>query len=77
MTKEVQKIVIPKYEDLVNMEVVKAAENDFQVLLNQNPPAAWVQTNKLANGSLYIPIDKVERFTYKTFINLFYQNTLN
>lgn len=68
MSKELVKKEVPKYEDLINMEVVKSSENDFQVLLNQNPPGAWVQTNKLANGSLYIPIDKVEYLLTRLFI---------
>lgn len=66
MTKELKKL--PTYDELVNMEIINSKENDFQVLVNQNPPAAWVQTNKLANNSLYLPIDKVEYLLTRLFI---------
>lgn len=50
---------VPKITDLVNIE--DAFKNDqFKVLLNQNPPEKWVLQNKFANNSLYVPIDKIE-----------------
>jgi hypothetical protein len=58
---------IPKYEDLINY--VDAKENNFQVLLNQEPPSAWVQVNKIANNSKYLPIDKIEYLLTRIFIN--------
>lgn len=59
---------LPNYTDLVSMADEKAKENDLQVLLNQEPPAAWVKTNELANRSKYIPIDKVEYLLTRLFV---------
>lgn len=59
---------LPKYNDLVNMEIVNSNENEFQILLNQEPPKEWVKTNDLANGSKYIPIDKVEYLLTRLFV---------
>lgn len=59
---------LPKYNDLVNMEIVNSNENDFQVLLNQEPPPEWIKTNKYAGNSKYIPIDKVEYLLTRLFV---------
>jgi len=59
---------IPQYKDLVNMEMVNSNENEFQVLLNQEPLKEWVQINKFANNSKYIPIDKVEYLLTRLFV---------
>lgn len=52
----------PKVTDLVNLEqtTMLSKQNELAVALNQEPPAAWVQVNAMANGSKYLPIDKVE-----------------
>lgn len=51
---------LPKIQDLVS-DVDEAFKNDqFKLLVNQNPPNAWIKTNKYANNSIYVPIDKVE-----------------
>ena len=36
-------------------------------MLSQNPPAQWVKINKFANGSKYLPIDKVEWLLRRIF----------
>lgn len=59
---------VPKLQDLVNMEVVNSNENELQVLLNQNPPEAWIKTNKYANNSRYLAIDKVEYMLTSVFL---------
>ena len=51
---------LPKIQDLVK-DVNEAFKSDqFKLLVNQNPPEAWLQVNKYANNSIYLPIDKVE-----------------
>lgn len=60
--------VVPTYSDLVSMTELKSKENDFQVLLNQDPPDAWVKTNTIAGNSRYIPIDKIEYLLTRLFV---------
>ncbi len=59
---------IPKYDELVSMDETKSKQNDLQVILNHEPPKDWVKTNDLANGSKYLPIDKVEYLLTSLFI---------
>lgn len=66
MTKELAKL--PTYDELVNMEIINSKENDFQVLLNQNPPEKWIKVNAIANNSSYLPIDKVEYMLTRLFV---------
>ena len=63
MTKEIAKL--PTYDELVNMEIINSKENDFQVLLNQNPPEKFI---KEFNKSRYLPIDKVEYLLTALFV---------
>lgn len=71
MSKEVYKL--PRYEDLVRMDMAANQENELQVYLNQDPPKAWIKTNELANNSLYIPIDKIEYMLTRFFVNWYVQ----
>lgn len=64
---------IPKYDELVSMDETKSRLNNFQVLLNREPPKDWIKTNDLANGSRYLPIDKVEYLLTRLFINWWVQ----
>lgn len=41
--------------------------DQFNVLLNQNPPAKWIKLNPYAGNSQYLPIDKVEYLLRKIF----------
>lgn len=51
---------LPKIQDLVK-DVDEAFKNDqFKLLVNQQPPEKWLRVNKYANNSIYLPIDKVE-----------------
>lgn len=59
---------LPKLQDLVNLEVVKSADNELMVLLNQDPPKEWIKRNEMANNTLYLPIDKVEFLLSSLFI---------
>lgn len=60
MTQEVVKL--PTYEELIREEhkgVVRATDK-LNFLLSKEPPKDWIKTNKFANNSQYLPIDKVE-----------------
>ena len=51
---------LPKIQDLVS-DANEAFKNDqFKLLVNQQPPASWIKVNKFANNSQYVPIDKIE-----------------
>lgn len=57
---------VPTIQDLVDPD--KLHKNDqLKTLLNQNPPKMWVQRNKYANNSEYLPIEKVEYLMDKIF----------
>ena len=66
MSKE---LVKKTFSELVKTDsVIKLANLDeFNVLINQNPPAKWIKTNPYANNSKYLPIDKVEFLLRKIF----------
>lgn len=51
---------LPDINDLYGDLEQTAKKNDLNLLLNQPPHASWVQKNKYANNSNYIPIEKVE-----------------
>lgn len=58
---------LPKLEDLANDLELSLKEDALNYLLNQQPPANWVKVNEYANGSKYIPIDKVELLLTRIF----------
>lgn len=51
---------LPTLRDLHNSPEVAFKQDELKLLLNQTPHASWVKTNKYANNSQYLPIDKVE-----------------
>ena len=58
--------VVPTIQDLTDPE--KLHRNDqLKTLLNQPPPKQWVQRNKYAQNSEYLPIGKVEHLLDKIF----------
>ena len=58
-------IISDLYDD---KSVVKLANLDeFNSLINQNPPEKWIKTNPHANNSRYLPIDKVEFLLRKIY----------
>ena len=61
--------VLPKYDDLVSQSDSLYKSNEFQVLLNREPPKKWISVNKLANNTSYLPIDKVEYLLTSIFVN--------
>lgn len=65
-TKQLQKAQIQAlYKDEGLDELIK--HDQFNVLLNQNPPPKWIKLNKYAGNSQYLPIDKVEYLLRKIF----------
>lgn len=44
-----------------------ASLDEFNLLINQPPPAKWIKTNPYANNSQYLPIDKVELLLRKIY----------
>ena len=66
MSKELAK---KTFSELVKTDSVIQLANldEFNVLINQNPPAKWIKTNPYANNSKYLPMDKVEFLLRKIF----------
>lgn len=61
---------LPRYEELINLDYVSSDENDFQVLLNQNPPKEWIEKLKVGfeKEINYLSIDKIEYLLTRLFI---------
>lgn len=77
--KQLQKAQIQAlYKDESLDELIK--QDQFNVLLNQNPPAKWIKINKYAGNSQYLPIDKVEYLLRKIFkkykVDILRENTM-
>ena len=68
MSVAITKFKVPTLNELIRQDESLVGENELQVLLNQEPPKDWVQVNKLANNSNYIPIDKVEYLLTRLFV---------
>lgn len=59
---------VPSLSELFVDDLDEAYKNEtLNLLLNQQPRAAWVKVNKFANNSNYLPIDKVEYLLKKIF----------
>ncbi len=58
-TKEIVK-KLPDINALYGNIELAAKNNELNILLNQEPRAEWVQVNKFANSTKYIPIHIVE-----------------
>jgi hypothetical protein len=58
---------LPTLADL-NKDIEAAFKNDqFNLLLNQHPPASWVKEHPFAKGVKYIPVDKIEFLLTRIF----------
>ncbi len=68
MSNQITPYKAPKLDELVSMTADLSKENELQVLLNSAPPEKWIQVNQLANGSKYIPIDKIEYLLTRLFV---------
>lgn len=60
---------LPKLADLYNIQDVEKAfkQDQFNLLMNQEPNPKWIQINKFANGTKYIPIGVIETLLQKLF----------
>ena len=62
-----EKSNLPTIAELTG-DVELAFKNDqFNLLVNQNPPEKWVKKHPFVSNHLYIPIDKVEHLLKKIF----------
>lgn len=68
MSTGIEKRPLPKINDLYNNVELAAHNSDLNVLLNQNPKTEWVQVNKYANNTKYIPIEKIEYMLTSIFL---------
>ena len=66
MSKE---LIKKTFSDLEKSDSIIELANldEFNVLINQNPPSKWIKTNPYANNSKYLPIDKVELMLRKIY----------
>ncbi|HLZ16551.1 MAG TPA: hypothetical protein VKQ08_05900 [Cyclobacteriaceae bacterium] len=62
------KYPLPKLEELYGDVELASKFNDLNKLLNAQPKAEWVQINKFANNSKYLPIERVEYLLTTIFI---------
>lgn len=65
----IKKKMIDIYSDEDSI-ITLANLDEYNLILNQPPPEAWIKVNKFANNSRYLPIDKVEfllRRLYKSY----------
>lgn len=60
-----KKQIIDLFSEEQLVEIKK--HEDLNIYLTQAPPEKWVKTNKFANNSKYLPIDKVEWLLRKLF----------
>ena len=51
---------LPDINSLYTNVELAAKNNDLNILLNTEPRAEWIQTNKYANNSKYIPVHIIE-----------------
>lgn len=58
---------LPSLTDLHHDTAVAFKNDQFNLLLNQEPVAGWVKENKFAGNTKYIPIEKVEFLLTRIF----------
>lgn len=58
---------LPTIQELYENTDLAIKHDDFNVLMNQEPPASWVKVNKYAGNSHYLPIEKVEWLLRRIF----------
>lgn len=73
MSKEKTKIIQVSDKQLPTLQELYANQNltididNFNVLMNQDPPTSWLKRNRYAGNSIYLPIDKVEFLLRRVF----------
>lgn len=58
---------MPTIQELYENTDLAIKHDDFNVLMNQEPPSSWVKVNKYAGNSYYLPIEKVEWLLRRIF----------
>lgn len=68
MSNLIKRPELPKLADLIGGDIeLKSDQNDLNVLLNANPPKAWVKEHPIAKGVKYIPIERIEFMLTRLF----------
>ena len=64
----IQRPELPKLQELLDGDLeLKQWQNNLNILLNENPPDAWVKEHPLAKNVKYIPIERVEWLLTRLF----------
>ena len=58
---------LPTLSELYENQEISEKKDQLNYLLNQQPPKAWVKSNRFANNSLYLPVDRVEWLVKRIF----------
>ena len=59
---------LPSYDQLVAGDIeTKNQQNEINILLNQEPPKAWLKDHPMAKGVKYLPIERVEYMLTRIF----------
>ena len=64
---ETKIIKIPSLDELVKDDGVSIVENNLMVLLNQQPPTAWIRKHPMSKTD-YLPIERVEYLLSRIFV---------
>lgn len=65
-------IKLPTLDELIGENELRAKDNALMVLLNQNPPPAWIKTHPMTKGD-YLPIERVEYLLSRIFVKWWVQ----
>lgn len=58
---------LPTLAQLVGENELRKQDNDFMVLLNQEPPKQWLKQHPTTKGA-YLPIERVEYLLSRIFV---------
>jgi hypothetical protein len=58
---------VPTMQELVETSEQDLKENALTVILNQNPPDAWLKQHPMIGGYRYLPIERVEYLLTRVF----------
>lgn len=58
---------LPKLSDLIEDTELSLKENAFLVLVNQEPPSAWLAEHPMIKGYKYLPVQRVEWLMTRIF----------
>ena len=58
---------LPTFQDLITDTQESLKQNALTVLLNQDPPKAWLVTHPMIKGYNYLPIEKIEYLLTRIF----------